>query len=195
MLNESVPWQIAAAIAILVAAVVRPLPRTLLFLIALAHVALVVSVAVFPIPIDHDLTRLSRLTGWTGNAARFVELTPFETIGHALQSGIGSREFTQTVLNVFVLAPFALYGPLLWPRLSSWAVFLPVALAVGCSIEAAQLVVSLALGFPYRSIDIDDAILNTLGIVLVFALSGAVRTVVVAISPPGEQMPSTVTCD
>ena len=195
MLNDSIPWLIAAAMAILVAAVVRPIPRMLLFLIALAHVALVVSVAIFPIPIDNDMTRLSRLTGWTGNAAKFVELTPFETIGHALQSGVGSYELSQALQNLFVLAPFALYGPLLWPRLWSGAVFLPIALVVGCSIEAAQLVVSLALGFPYRSIDIDDAILNTLGIVLVFALYRAVRAVVVAASPPSERMPSTVTPD
>lgn len=46
----------------------------------------------------------------------------------------------------------------------------PLALIVGCSGEAIQLVISLLLGYPYRSIDINDAILNTLGIFIGYAL-------------------------
>ena len=195
MLNDSIAWLVAAAVATLVAAIVRPLPRTLVALIALGHVAFVVSVAIFPIPVDHDVTRLSRLTGWTAIATKFVEVTPFETIGQSLRSGLGSYEFTQAVQNLFVLSPFALYAPLLWPRLLSWAVFLPVALVVGSSIEGAQLVVSLALGFPYRSIDVDDVILNTAGIVIAFAVYRAVRAITSNTAQPGRTLPTSATSD
>ena len=170
MLNGWIAWLVAAAMAFLFAAAVRPLPRTLLAVVALAHVAFVVSVAIFPIPVDADLTRLARERGWTGNAATFVNLTPFETIRQSLLSGIGSHEFTQAVQNVFVLSPVAVYAPLLWRSARSWAAFVPVAIIAGCSIEIGQLAVSIVLGFPYRSIDIDDAILNSLGIVIVFVL-------------------------
>ena len=55
------------------------------------------------------------------------------------------------------------------PRLRSWRVFLPAALVIGGSIEAAQAAISFLLGFRYRHLDVDDWILNTIGLLLGFA--------------------------
>ena len=71
--------------------------------------------------------------------------------------------------NLFVLAPAGVYLPILVPRLRSWRAFLPAALVVGGSIEAAQAAISFLLGFRYRHLDVDDWILNTIGLLLGFA--------------------------
>jgi hypothetical protein len=43
----------------------------------------------------------------------------------------------------------------------------------GVSIEAAQLAISAMLGFAYRAIDIDDVILNAIGIAIGWLVLGA----------------------
>ena len=45
-----------------------------------------------------------------------------------------------------------------------------LALAVGGGIEAGQLVISLLLGYPYRIIDVNDVLLNGLGVLIGYGL-------------------------
>ena len=52
------------------------------------------------------------------------------------------------------------------PALRRWSALVPLAIAGGASIELAQAAISGVLGVRYRSIDIDDAILNATGLVL-----------------------------
>jgi glycopeptide antibiotics resistance protein len=166
---------------LLVAARVRPWPRALVALVAVAHIAFVVAVALFPLPVERELIAPARAAGWGGAAAYAVDLVPLETIRRSIRLGFGSYQFIQAAQNVLVLAPFGLYAPVLWPRLRATGRFLPVAVLAGCSIEVAQLVVSLILGFPYRSIDVDDAILNTIGILLAYL---AYRTIAILFGQP-----------
>ena len=95
---------------------------------------------------------------------------PFRTIGSQLAAGASSAGRTEALLNLFVLAPAGIYLPMLVPRLRSWRTFVPVAIVVGGSIEAAQLAMSFVVGFRYRTIDIDDWILNTVGLLIGFAV-------------------------
>jgi glycopeptide antibiotics resistance protein len=168
MLSGAVAWLVAVPVAVAAIATVRPLPRLMLTLIAISHVAFLASVALFPMPLDLGAATATHPGGWSDLAALSIGLTPFETIRRSWHSGVGSWQFIQAIENILVVAPFALYGPTLWPRLRSGLFFLPVAIVAGSAIELAQLVASLWLGFPYRSIDIDDAILNTLGIVVAY---------------------------
>ncbi|MBA2380531.1 MAG: VanZ family protein [Chloroflexi bacterium] len=64
------------------------------------------------------------------------------------------------------LVPAGIYLPLLFPTLRRWVALLPFAVIGGASIELVQLAISTLLGFRYRSIDVDDAILNGVGLVL-----------------------------
>jgi glycopeptide antibiotics resistance protein len=50
-------------------------------------------------------------------------------------------------------------------------------LALSVAIEAGQLAVSMALGFAYRTADIDDVIVNVAGAVLGYAIYIAVTTI------------------
>jgi glycopeptide antibiotics resistance protein len=67
----------------------------------------------------------------------------------------------ELALNLVLLMPFG-FGIRFLVSFRTKDVFWLV-IAVGCSIEAIQLVISLIIGYPYRVIDITDAIMNTLG--------------------------------
>jgi glycopeptide antibiotics resistance protein len=102
-------------------------------------------------------------------AGEALNLVPFRTIGSQLAAGASVAGRTEALLNLFVLAPAGIYLPMLVPRLRSWRTFVPVAIVVGGSIEAAQLAMSFVVGFRYRTIDVDDWILNTAGLLVGFA--------------------------
>jgi glycopeptide antibiotics resistance protein len=140
-------------------------PRTLVALVALGHLVVLANVALFPIPIDPILATDGRAaavsTGMDG-----LNLVPFATIGPVLRGtapGIAARI---ALLNLFVLTPAGIYLPLLSGRLRSWRALPPLVLVGGAAVEAAQLAISLVLGFRYRAIDIDDVILNAAGLAI-----------------------------
>lgn len=86
-----------------------------------------------------------------------VNLIPFN-FNNALELNSVVRELA---LNLVLLMPFGFGIRFLVPFKTKqvWQ----VALAAGVSIEAIQLVISLMIGYPYRVIDINDVIMNTLG--------------------------------
>lgn len=70
----------------------------------------------------------------------------------------------QIAQNILLTVPFGFgvsFVAQVRPRTILW-----LGLAVGVGIEAAQLMISLLIGYAYRVIDINDAILNTLGVLI-----------------------------
>jgi glycopeptide antibiotics resistance protein len=142
--------------------------RTIVALIAVAHVAVLVSVALFPLAVDPVLLANGHAYA-ASTAGEGLNLVPFRTIESQLAAGASAAGRREALLNLLVLAPAGIYLPMLVPRLRSWRRFLPVAIVVGGSIEAAQLAMSLVVGFRYRTIDVDDWILNTVGLLIGYA--------------------------
>lgn len=71
-------------------------------------------------------------------------------------------------LNVMLTIPFG-FGVNFLARIRPRG-FLWMALVVGFGIETVQLVISLLLRYPYRVIDVDDALMNTLGVWIGYAM-------------------------
>jgi glycopeptide antibiotics resistance protein len=139
---------------------VRPAARfkIAVALIAVAHLAVLASVALFPVPAGGRFPNPFP-EGW-------INLVPFATIGPVL-AGHGTRsDVSLLILNTFVLLPAGLYVPLLVPAARTGLGLVVMTIVGGCSIELAQVVMIAIVGMPYRSIDIDDAILNAIGLVL-----------------------------
>jgi glycopeptide antibiotics resistance protein len=151
--------------------------RTLVGLIALAHVVILANVALFPIPLDAAILAAGRPTAGHG-ASGGLNLVPFATIGPAITGHGAPIAARIAILNVFVLTPAGIYLPLLFRSLRGWGAAIPVTIVGGVSIEAAQLAVSSLLGIRYRSIDIDDVILNALGILIGWLLAWTVIHVI-----------------
>jgi len=116
--------------------------------------------------------------GFAGNQAVDLRLQAFRTINFALRQGIRSHEFLVLVGNVAALVPVGLLLPAVVGRRSLLLV-LVAGFGLSLAIEAGQLAASVALGFAYRSADIDDVIVNVAGAVLgyvLFVLLSALRT-------------------
>ena len=134
---------------------------TLMALLALVHIALVVALTIFPIPIGgQDFYRQTR--GMSED-----NIVPFATIVDQVRH-LGPGTFRQLVGNVLALAPFGIYGPALWPALRDWRRFALAAVAFGIGIELTQYAGSLLEGFTYRVTDVDDATLNAGGAIAAF---------------------------
>lgn len=134
---------------------------TWMALLALAHISLVVALAIFPIPIaGQDFYRHTR--GMSED-----NIVPFGTISSQLQH-LTLNNVRQLGGNVLALMPLGIYGPGLWPALRDWRRFVLVAVAFGVGIELTQYAGSLLEGFTYRVTDVDDAMMNASGAVAAF---------------------------
>ena len=176
MLGGGVVYLVAVPAMIAVLALRLGPWRTVIALIAVAHVTVLASVALFPLPVDPVLLANGHAYA-VSTVGEALNLVPFRTIGSQIAAGASSAGRTEAVLNLLVLAPAGVYLPLLVPRLRSWRTFVPVAIVVGGSIEAAQLAMSFVVGFRYRTIDVDDWILNTIGLLIGFAVWWLCRAV------------------
>jgi glycopeptide antibiotics resistance protein len=139
--------------------------RTLIALVAVGHVAILANVALFPIPVDPVLIAAGRAAAAASSGDGGLGLIPFATIGPVLAGDALPYATRIAILNAFVLAPAGVYLPLLFRSLRAWPGLVLLAVAGGVSVEACQLAISTALGLHYRTIDIDDVILNAIGII------------------------------
>lgn len=162
-------WLYIGAIPISLAIVAILVPRagwgrTLVALALLGHVLVLANVALFPIPIDPAAIAAVRSAGVASSANGGLNLVPLATIGRAVVGDASPIAAQIAVLNVFVLTPAGVYLPVLFRSLRDWRALVPLTIVGGLSIEAAQLAISSVLGFLYRTIDIDDVLLNAIGI-------------------------------
>ncbi len=145
--------------------------RRLVALIALAHVAILANVSLFPVPVDPAVVAAGRAAANASAGGGGLSLVPFTTIGPVVAGEALPYVTRIAILNVFVLTPAGVYLPLLFRSLRSRAALVPLAIAGGASVEASQLAISTLLGYHYRTVDIDDAILNAIGIVVGWAVA------------------------
>jgi glycopeptide antibiotics resistance protein len=107
-----------------------------------------------------------------------VRLNLFQTIRGALRLGPGSQEYSVLIGNLLAFVPLGVLVPLVMRR-CSWVVAIGAGLALSVAIEIVQCAASVALGFNYRTADVDDVVVNTLGTAvgyIGFALIGSLRT-------------------
>ena len=104
-----------------------------------------------------------------------LNLEPFATIERALELGPRSLSFRLMLGNIAAFVPLGILLPMVFR--SGWSLALVAIGAVGLSaaIELGQLVISVWLGYAYRSTDIDDVILNVLGTALGYLTFLAIR--------------------
>lgn len=97
--------------------------------------------------------------GWVG-----TNTIPFRTISGYLKvneymNGWDSIAIANLLGNVFLFSPIGFFVPLLWRKMDSIKAIAFIGFAVTCFIEGTQYFIG-------RSADIDDIILNTIGVVI-----------------------------
>lgn len=115
----------------------------------------VVKFTIFPIPITGDMLTVMR------------ENKPFESGINMIPLSFKSPQYLfhkQLFLNVLLSIPFGFGISFITKisklKLTCWSI------SFGFIIEGMQLLISLLLGFTYRYIDINDVLLNCLGVII-----------------------------
>jgi glycopeptide antibiotics resistance protein len=125
----------------------------------------VASVAFFPMPVEGPPLPGNGGIGWL-----MLNLVPLRGLVRVIPHQSWQEIVHQHVGNLLLLVPFTVLGPLLWPRLRAWRWALVLGVGISASIELVQLALCALLNNPYRSVDIDDVIVNTAGALLGYAL-------------------------
>lgn len=154
---------IAIPIVVVVATVViwqlgrrgYPAPRLLAVALFFVYVTGVAAVTIFPIRIDPEYIEAMRREA---TFASMVNLVPFRGM---LDGNLATR---QAIANTMLGVPLGFLLPFLMLRADR--VVLGVGVVLVMAIEAVQLVINLLYGFAYRIVDINDVILNSLGVAI-----------------------------
>ena len=110
--------------------------------------------------------------GLSGGRHLSINIIPFMDIVRDFQHntffsfGFRLRLLLRNLIgNILLLLPLGLILPILWSKFRDFRKTVFIGIVVSVAIELLQLIFSY-LGLGYRSTDIDDLILNTLGIVI-----------------------------
>lgn len=156
-------------IVVSVARLIRQTPwrRVLVEALFAIYVLFAVDLALLPLvlePTSREWYREANAMYW----ARSVNLVPFRTSLAQLAPHSPDTALRQIMGNVALLLPFGALAPAVWAGLRRPRNILVATLVVACGIEALQLLERLFL-VGWRSIDIDDVLLNVVGALLGFA--------------------------
>lgn len=123
------------------------------------YLLLVLSVTVFPIPLPSDVGEIvtKQRVMWTFSRVNLVPLY----YGNFPNMRILLQEIVQ---NIAMTVPLG-FGVSFIAQLRAKDLA-RLAVAVGLGIEATQLVISLGVGGPYRTVDINDVLLNATGVLI-----------------------------
>ncbi len=132
------------------------------------YVVGVIGVTLFPMPVTADEVAYHRALPDAYQAGS--NLVPFASIQETIALLPPQAALLQLAGNLFLLLPLGYLAPIMWPRIRNPRQALTLLLVVSLSIEATQRVMSLLLGSSYKSLDVDDVILNLAGGCLGYAL-------------------------
>ena len=136
--------------------------RIILVLLLIAYVVILINVMVLKnMPTIHIGHMMFRFAGTHEGAPNFM---PFKTIGLYLRGGGGSLIASVNLLgNIGLLVPVGFLLPFVFPGMT-WKNALLWAIASGFAIEGLQVLLRVGI------FDIDDVILNGLGVLLGYGL-------------------------
>ncbi|MCY7854978.1 VanZ family protein [Bacillus spizizenii] len=133
--------------------------KSIYILAAFVYLTGVICMTLFPIPTDPLLIHDRAAEGFqeTNN------LLPFNTIKDALTGSSLSVTVYQLGGNIILLFPLGCFLPLLFNRMRQAKRVIIAGFIASLIIETSQFTISSVIGLTYRSFDVDDLILNTLG--------------------------------
>jgi glycopeptide antibiotics resistance protein len=174
------PDSLVLSVAVLAVAVVTwrgalrrdPWRRVALQALVVVYIAWIVSMTLFPVPLD-GAGPIERVASELNRP----NVVPLHTIRETLHLESTRQRARLFLGNILVFVPCGLLLPALSARVRSWPRALLAGLVFSGAVELAQLAVGLAVGYWYRMPDVDDVLLNVVGVSLGYglfaALSGA----------------------
>ncbi len=151
--------------------------KQLLNLSFFIYAILVISVTLFPIPIDKRLIQ-SMIETSTITKNNFI---PFSSIYTSFDFNSIGILVKQIGGNVLLLMPLGFYAPLMWHRFRKIKLIILLGFLTSLGIESLQFLISGIIGVTYRSFVVDDIILNTLGTIIGFWIVNLLRPLLIKI--------------
>ncbi|MCF7619728.1 VanZ family protein [Bacillus sonorensis] len=141
-----------------------PIEKSIFILATFVYFSGLISVTIFPIPVDQKLIE-DTISGGFYEKNNFI---PFNSIINTFSTGFISTIITQIGGNLILLFPFGFLLPLIIENFKSLKRIIFLGFLTSLLIETLQFTLSLWIGFTYRSFDVDDLLLNTIGSVIGF---------------------------
>ena len=167
------PISAAAMIAYLAIAIVIgykrriPMRPQMLAFILFVYLLGVIAITLFPIPVDPGIVNPLR----SNSGGISSNLVPFSTIVFMIKNDPWRfNAFLNIAGNIVLFAPFGFLWPILFKNLNQASRIIPIGFVSTLIVESSQFTISSILGFTYRSFDVDDLILNTLGVIVGYVL-------------------------
>lgn len=122
------------------------------------YITALIAVTIFPIPIQW----LKEIWIYWGSN-NFI---PFSSISDILFNDNLSLtiKMKQIIGNIILFIPMWFFIPLIWKSQNSFKKVLLIWILASFSIELLQYIISLLQGFSYKVTDVDDILLNVLGV-------------------------------
>ena len=141
--------------------------RSIIDAVFLIYLICLLNITIFPIPFQKTLIN-DYLISLGGDVSYKYNLIPFMTVWNSLQNAVTYHTYFLELRNIggnlVLLAPLGLYFHFIKRNLSIRKIIVSGFL-ISFLIEIIQLSISLSIGYSYRSFDIDDLLLNTLGFI------------------------------
>ncbi|WP_066389419.1 VanZ family protein [Neobacillus mesonae] len=138
--------------------------RIFLFATFFIYISVVIGLTLFPIPVGSHLLSVLRGNSYFSNN-NFI---PFKSIIETASLHIRTANWYQLIRqlggNLFLLFPLGIYLPLLFKL--RFKTLLLLGIGSSLSIEMLQFLIGRMIQLNYRSIDVDDLILNSAGAVI-----------------------------
>jgi glycopeptide antibiotics resistance protein len=125
------------------------------------YIASLVVYTLFPFPYQKELIEIMI----EDNLGVYHNLIPFKAFVDAINMGSLTIAIKQIGGNILLFMPLGFALPILFPVIKKGKVIL-TGFLVSLTIELVQAIAGVFLGYNYRSFDVDDLIMNTLGTVI-----------------------------
>ena len=167
MLVNSLPLHILSFIVWLIVVKIAKakkfeIQNMVLFTLFLVYMNILLSITLFPIPIGNAID-------WYRANPKGYNFIPFHTVELYTRMPI-TLFFFQVCGNVVIMMPFGFLLPFIVKKTMKLPKAMLVFLAASIGIETMQFLIGFSLGIRYRTVDIDDIILNTFGAFLGYVM-------------------------
>lgn len=136
------------------------LQRHLVVLLLLAYGLGVISVTLFPLPVQKSVLERRRSPDYPNPKHNFVPIVDLVKDARLTNLRTAAKIIGG---NVLLFIPLGVLLPVLNRRFNNLSSIFLSGIIGSATVEGLQLLISLILGFNYRTFDVDDIILNTLG--------------------------------
>jgi glycopeptide antibiotics resistance protein len=179
-----VPWLVAVFGAVAVARHRQvPALTTAIVVVGVSWVFAILAASLFPFPLP-PYGSVPMIGGPFENLPNtWLNPYPFHTIARATRGGSGAA---LAIGNVIAYLPLGIVLGLLDSRPRIGRV-IAMGLLFSGGVELLQLSISAAVGFPYRAADIDDVVLNVLGVLFGYAMVRLVMPAARTAGRPGQR--------